>query len=192
MPTGLASGWAYITKIKNLQNTARTPDQQIIQEEKFIFRLSQQQLLDEDVSQLPHNMPTQRRSRLNLLSPSIYRDVIIRSKNRQANPKVSTATKTPILLDCKKKIFCFFVVMLEFNNKHTSFSCTIVFQCKTAMKKISNRCYECRRQKQLNSQPQMSDLPITDSQSDLRSSGKPEQIFWTLWNLDWHGLESLL
>ncbi|XP_075263549.1 uncharacterized protein LOC142355193 [Convolutriloba macropyga] len=27
------------------------------------------------------------------------------------------------------------------------------------MKKISNRCYECRRQKQLNSRPQISDLP---------------------------------
>ncbi|XP_075250854.1 uncharacterized protein LOC142343052 [Convolutriloba macropyga] len=27
------------------------------------------------------------------------------------------------------------------------------------MKKISNRCYECRRQRQLNSQPEMSDLP---------------------------------
>ena len=70
-----------------------------------------------------------------------------------------------------------------------------VLQCKPVMKKISNRCYECRRQRQLNSQPQMSDLP------SYRFSVKPVafketgvDFFGALWNLppDQHSHESLL
>ena len=55
---------ALIIKMKNLQNKTRTRDQQIIDAENFRFRLSQSQLFDEEVNQLTHDNPIQKRSRL--------------------------------------------------------------------------------------------------------------------------------
>ena len=101
------------------------------------------------------------------LTPSIDEDGTIRSNSRLANAPVPTATKKPKILDDRNRIIRLF---LEFQHningyvgveqqKHIIQLKNGVFPCKTVMKKISNRCYECRRQRQLNSQPQMSDHP---------------------------------
>ena len=154
--------------MKNLRNKTRTRDQQIIEAENFLFRLSQQQSFDEDINQLAHNKPIQKqRSRLIQLTPSIDEDGIIRSNSRLANAPVSTATKKPIILDGRNRIIRLFLELQHNINGHVGVEQQThiiqlnfwVLQCKTVMKKISNRCYECRRQRQLNSQPQMSDLP---------------------------------
>ena len=84
---------AVIIKIKNLQNKTKSCDQQIIDAENFLLRLSQQQSFNEDVNQLTHNRPVQKRSRLIQLTPSIDEDSIIRSNSRLANASVSTARK---------------------------------------------------------------------------------------------------
>ena len=152
--------------MKNLQNKTRTRDQQIIDAENFLFRLSQQQSFDEDINQLAHNKPIQKRSRLIQLTPSIDEDGIIRSNSRLANAPVSTATKKPIILDGRNRIIRLFLELQHNINGHVEVDQQThiiqlnfwVLQCKTVMK-ISNRRYECRRQRQLNSQPQMSDLP---------------------------------
>ncbi|XP_075261511.1 uncharacterized protein LOC142353149 [Convolutriloba macropyga] len=158
---------AVIIKMKNLRNKARTRDQQIIDAENFLFRLSQQQSFDEDINQLAHNKPIQKRSRLIQLTPSIDEDGILRSNSRLANAPVSTATKKPIILDGRNRIIRLFLELQHNINGHVGVEQQAhiiqlnywVLQCKTVMKKISNRCYECRRQRQLNSQPQMPDLP---------------------------------
>ena len=158
---------AVIIKMKNLRNKTRTRDQQIIDAEKFLFRLSQQQSLDGDVNQLTDNRPVQKRSRLIQLTTSIDEDGILRSNSRLANAPVSTASKKPIILDGRNRIIRLFLELQHnFNGRvgveqqtHIIQLNFWVLQCKTVMKKISNRCYECRRQRQLNSQPQMSDLP---------------------------------
>ena len=142
-------------------------DQQIIEAENFLFRLSQQQSFDEDINQLAHNKPIQKRSRLIQLTPLIDEDGIIRSNSRLANAPVSTVTKKPIILDGSNSIIRLFLELQHNINGHVGVEQQThiiqlnfwVLQCKTVMKKISNRCYECRRQRQLNSQPQMSDLP---------------------------------
>ncbi|XP_075258345.1 uncharacterized protein LOC142350383 [Convolutriloba macropyga] len=158
---------AVIIKMKSLRNKTRTRDQQIIEAENFLFRLSQQQSFDEDINQLAHNKPIQKRSRLIQLTPPIDKDGIIRSNSRLANAPVSTATKKPIILDSRSRIIRLFLELQHDINGHVGVEQQThiiqlnywVIQCKTVMKKISNRCYECRRQRQLNSQPQMSDLP---------------------------------
>ena len=158
---------AVIIKIKNLRNKTKARDPQIIDAEKFLFRLSQQQSFDKDVNQLTHNRPVQKRSRLIQLTPSIDEAGIIRSNSRLANAPVSTATKKPIILDGRNRIIRLFLELQHNINghvgvEHQTHSIQLnywVLQCKTVMKKISNRCYECRRQRQLNSQPQRSDLP---------------------------------
>ena len=158
---------AVIIKMKNLRNKTRTRDQQIIEAENFLFRLSQQQSFDEDIKQLAHNKPIQKRSRLIQLTPLIDEDGIIRSNSRLANAPVSTATKKPIILDGRNRIIRLFLELQHNINGHVGVEQQThiiqlnfwVLQCKTVMKKISNRCYKCRRQRQLNSQPQMSDLP---------------------------------
>ena len=158
---------AVIIKMKNLRNKTRTRDQQIIDAENFLFRLSQQQSFDEDINQLAHNKPIQKQRRLIQLTPSIDEDGILRSNSRLANAPVSTATKKPILLDGRNRIIRLFLELQHNINGHVGVEQQThiiqlnfwVLQCKTVMKKISNRCYECRRKRQLNSQPQMSDLP---------------------------------
>ena len=158
---------AVIIKIKNLQNKTKARDQKIIDAEKILFRLSQQQSFDEDVNQLTHNRPFQKRSRLIQLTPSIDEDGILRSNSRLAIAPVSTATKKPIILDGRNRIIRLFLELQHNINDHVEVEQQThiiqlnfwVLQCKTVMKKISKRCYECRRQRQLNSQPQMSDLP---------------------------------
>ena len=158
---------AVIIKKKNLRNETRTRDQQIIDAENFIFRLSLQQPFDEDINQLTHNETTQKRSRLIPLTPSTDEDGIIRSNSRLVNAPVSTATKKPIILDGRNKIIRLLLELQHNINGHVGVEQQTrsiqlnywVLQCKTVMKKISNKCYECRRQRQLNSQPQMSDLP---------------------------------
>ena len=99
---------AVIIKIKNLRNKTKARDQQIIDAENFLFRLFQQQSFDEDVNQLTHIRPVQKRSRLIQLTPSIDEDGIIRSNSRLANAPVSTATKKPIILDGRNRIIRFF------------------------------------------------------------------------------------
>ena len=158
---------AIIIKVKSLQNKTRKRDQQIIDAENFLFRLSQQQSFDEDVNQLTHNKPIQKRSRLIQLTPSMDKDGILRSNSRLANEPVSTATKKPIILDGRNKSICHFLKLQHNINglvgveqqTHIIHLNYWVLQCKTVMKKISNRCYECTRQRHLNSQPQMSDHP---------------------------------
>ncbi|XP_075259934.1 uncharacterized protein LOC142351679 [Convolutriloba macropyga] len=158
---------AVIIKIKNLRNKTKARDQQIIDAEKFPFRLSQQQSFDENENQLTHNRPVQKRSRLIQLTPSVDEDGILRSNSRLANAPVSTATKKPIILDGRNRIIRLFLELQHNINGHVGVKQQTriiqlnfwVLQCKTVMKRISNRCYECRRQRQLNSQPQMSDLP---------------------------------
>ena len=158
---------AVIIKKKNLRNKTRTRDQQIIDAENFLFRLSQQQPFNEDINQLTHNKPIQKRSRLIQLTPSIDDDGIIRSNSRLANAPVSTATKKPIILDGRNRIIRLFMDLQHKINGHVGVEQQThsiqlnywVLQCNTLMKKISNKCYECRRQTQLISQPQMSDLP---------------------------------
>ena len=135
--------------------------------ENFLFRLSQQQSFDEDINQLTRNKPIQKRSRLIQLTPSIDKDGILRSNSRLANASVSTATKKPIILDGRHRIIRFFLELQHNIKGHIGVEQQThiiqlnfwVLQSKTVMKKISNRCYECRRQRQLNSQPQMSDFP---------------------------------
>ena len=169
---------AVIIKIKNLRNKTKSRDQQIIEAEKFLFRLSQQQLFDEDANQLTHNRPPQKRSRLIRLTPSIDEDGIIRSNSRLANAPVSTATTKPITLDCRNRIIRLFLELQHNINGHIGVEQQThniqlnnwVLQCKIVMKKISNRCHECRRQRQLNSQPQMSDV------SSYRFSVKPVAV----------------
>ena len=154
-------------KVKNLRNKTKPRDQQFIDAENFFFRLYQQQSLDEDVNQLTHNRPVQKRSRLIQLTPSKDEDGIIRSNSRLANTPVSTATKKPMNLDGINRIISLFLELQHNINDHVGVEQQThsielnywVLQFKTLMKKISNRCYECRRQRQLNSQPQMSDLP---------------------------------
>ena len=158
---------AVIIKMKSLRNKTRTGDQQIIDAENFLFRPSQQQSFDEDVNQLIHNKPIQRRKRLIQLTPSIDEDGIIRSNSRLTKAPVSTATKKPIILDGRNRIIRLFLELQHNINGHVGVEQQThsiqfnywVLKCKTVMKKISNRCYERRRQRQLNSQPQMSDLP---------------------------------
>ena len=158
---------AVIIKMKNLRNKTRTRDQQIIDAENFLFRLSQQQSFHEDINHLAHNKPIPKRSRLIQLTPSIDEDGIIRSNSRLANALVSTATKKPKILDGRNRIIRLFLELQHNINGHVAVEQQThiiqlnfwVLQCKTVMKKISNRCYECRRQRQLNTQPQMSDLP---------------------------------
>ena len=159
---------AVIIRIKNLRNKTKARDQQIIDAEKFLFRLSQQQSFDEDVNHPTHNRPVQERSRLiQLMTPSIDEDDIIRSNSRLANAPVSTATEKPKILDGRNRIIRLFLELQHNINDHVeveqqthSFQLNYwVLQCKTVMKKISNRCYECRRQRQLKNQPQMSDVP---------------------------------
>ena len=158
---------AVTIKIKNLRNKTKARDQQIIDAENFLFRLSQQQSFDEDVNQLTHIRPVQKRSRLIQLKPSIDEDGILRSNSRLANAPVSTGTKKPIILVGRNRIFRLFLELQHNINGHVGVEQQThsiqlnywVIQCKTVMKKISNRCYECRRQRQLNSQPQMSNLP---------------------------------
>ncbi|XP_075257488.1 uncharacterized protein LOC142349631 [Convolutriloba macropyga] len=153
--------------MKNLRNKTRTRDQQIIDAENFLFRLSQQQSFDGDINRLAHNKPIQKRSRLIQLTPSVDQDGILRSNSRLANAPVSTATKKPIILDDRNRIIRLFLELQHKINGHVGVEQQThitqlnlwVLQCKTVMKKISNRCYECRRQRQLNSQPQMSNLP---------------------------------
>ena len=55
---------AVVIKMKNLPNKTRTCDQQIVDAENILFRLSQQQSFDEDVNQLTYNKPIQKRSKL--------------------------------------------------------------------------------------------------------------------------------
>ena len=101
------------------------------------------------------------------LTPSIDEDGILRSNSRLDNAPVSTATKKPIILDGRNRIIRLFLELQHNINGHVGVEKQThiiqlnfwVLQCKKVMKKISNRCYECRRQRQLNSQPQMSDLP---------------------------------
>ena len=158
---------AVIIKIYNLRNKTKSRDQQIIDAENFLFRLSQQQSFYEDVNQLTHDRLVQKRNRLIHLAPSKDENVILRSESRLANAPVSTATKKPINLDGRNNITRFFLELQHNINGHVGVQQQThsihlnywVLQCKTVMKKISNRCYECRRQRQLNSQPQMSDLP---------------------------------
>ena len=77
--------------------------------ENFLFRFSQQQSFDEDVNQLTHNRPVQKRSRLIQLTPSIDEDGIFRSNSRLAKAPVSTATKKPIVLDGRNRIIRLFL-----------------------------------------------------------------------------------
>ncbi|XP_075248377.1 uncharacterized protein LOC142341335 [Convolutriloba macropyga] len=155
-----------IIKIKNLRNKTKSRDQQTIDAKNFLFRLSQQQSFDEDVNRLTHNKPVQKRSRLFQLTSSIDEDGIIRSNGRLNSAPVSTATKKPIFLDGRNRIIRLFLELQHNINGHIgveqqTLSIQLnywVLQCKTVMKKISNRCYECRRLRQLSSQSQMSDL----------------------------------
>ena len=153
--------------MKNLRNKTRTRDQQIIDAETFLFRLSQQQSFYEDINQLTHYRPIRKRSILLPLTPSIDKDGIIRSNSRLVNAPVSTATKKPIILDGRKRIIRLFMELQQNINGHIGIEQQThitqlnywVLQCKNVMKKIANRCYECRRQRHFNSQPQMSDFP---------------------------------
>ena len=163
---------------KQKENTG----QQIIDAENFLFHLSEQHSFDEDLNQLTHKTPIQKRSRFFHLTASVDEDVIVCSASRLANAPVLRATKKPIISDGRNKISCLF---LEFQHNinvhvgveqqtHSNRLDCCVLQYKTLMKKISNRCYDWRRQRQLNSQPQMSDLPGWDSQSNLQPSKKSE------------------
>ena len=75
--------------------------------------------------------------------------------------------KKPIILDGRNRVIRLFLELQHKIYGHVGVEQQIhciqlnywVLQYKTVMKKISNRCYECRRRRQLNSQPQMSDLP---------------------------------
>ena len=101
------------------------------------------------------------------LTPSIDEDGIIRSNSRLANAPVSTARKNPIILDGRNRILRLFLELQHNINglvgvEQQTHSIQLnywVHHCKPVMKKISNKCYECRQQRQLNSQPQMSNLP---------------------------------
>ena len=101
------------------------------------------------------------------LTPSIDEDGIIRSNSRLANAPVSTSTKKPIILDGRNRILRLFLELQHNINGHVGVEQQThsiqlnywVLQGQTVMKKISNRSYDCRRQIQLNNQPQMSDLP---------------------------------
>ena len=55
---------ADVIKMKNLRNKTRTRDHQIKDAENFLFRISQQQSFDENINQLTHINPFQKRSRL--------------------------------------------------------------------------------------------------------------------------------
>ena len=104
----------------------------------------------------------QQRSSLIHLTLSIDEDGIIRSNSRLVNAPVSTA----IIVDIRNKIIRLFLEQQHNINGHVgveqqTHSIQLIYwvlQCKTVMKKISNRCYECRRQRQLKCQHQMSDL----------------------------------
>ena len=96
-------------------------------------------------------------------------------------PTVSTATKEPIILECRNRINRLFLELQQNLNGHVGIEKQTqstplnycVLQCKTVKKKISNRCYECRRQNQLISQNQKSNLQSTDFQTNLWRSRKP-------------------
>ena len=128
-------------------------------------------------------------------------DGIIRSNSRLANATVSKATKKAIILDGRNRIIRLFLELQHNINGHVGLEQQIhiiqldywVLQCKTRMKRISNK-YECRRQttQQPASDVRSSELTILSQTCSLQRNGS--WLFWAFWNLqpNQHSHESLL
>ena len=156
---------AVIIKIENLRNKTKSRDQQITDAESFLFRLSlPASIVRRGCKSTNKQQASSEKEKIDSVD-TFNRRRLYHSIKQQTSQRTSfNSNKKPITLDGRNRIIRRFLELQHNINGHVGVEQQIqlnywVLQCKTGMKKISTRCYECRRQRQLNSQPEMSDLP---------------------------------
>ena len=133
----------------------------------LLFKISQGESFANEIISLGRNQPISPKSRIINFSPFLSSERMLLSASRIQHAPVAFATANRIILDAAHEI-----VRLLLEHQHASKGHVgaehlrndllqefWILKLRTTLKSIIHRCFVCRRQRQLHSQPRMGNLP---------------------------------
>ena len=134
----------------------------------YLLRQSQELSFEEELDCLRKGQNIPAHSKIKNFLPFISNDGVIRANGRLANAnQLEENLQTPVILSGKEHITFPMLRDIHNHNGHTGLDrCRfivrqsfIVISLRSTLRTIINRCFDCRRQKAVASQPQMAPLP---------------------------------
>ena len=133
----------------------------------LLFKISQGESFANEIISLGRNQPISPKSRIINFSPFLSSERMLLSASRIQHAPVAFATANPIILDAAHEIVRLFLEDQHASKGHLGAEHLRndllqefwILKLRTTLKSIIHRCFVCRRQRQLHSQPRMGNLP---------------------------------
>ena len=133
-----------------------------------LFKISQGESFTNEIIGLGRNQPISAKNRIINFSPFLSSEKMLLSASRIQHAPVAFATANPIILDAAHEIVRLFLEHQHASKGHVGAEHLRndllqefwILKLRTTLKSIIHRCFVCRRQRQLHSQPRMGNLPI--------------------------------
>ena len=133
----------------------------------LLFKISQGECFANEIISLGRNQPISPKSRIINFSPFLSSERMLLSASRIQHAPVAFATASPIILDAAHEIVRLFLEHQHASKGHVEAEHLrkdllqefCILKLRTTLKSIIHRCFVCRRQRQLHSQPRMDNHP---------------------------------